>query len=206
MPDITDRTEDISIQDNDSGDYASVNASNELEVHDTDVLYQLENLDIKNAWQNYVEIDKGFATTYSATIAGRDETDYMIIKNPTGSGLDMILKAISFSIDAAATRATLRLYKNPTVTADGTSIPKINLHDDTATGTMTTFHTPTVTARGNPFSTFVVQSSGNSFLQVDYELGVLIDPGKYLLLTIDPDSNNTSFSLNVRFAEDTAIA
>jgi hypothetical protein len=198
MADILKPTDDITIYSSDGTNSASVTSSNELLVK---VNNQLATTD---AWETYVKENKGFAVSYAATVAGKDLTPYMQLKNPSGSGINVIIKSITMGLNASAGVSTFYLYKTPTITADGTGLSENNLNDLTVTANAQAYSAPTTSSNGSLVATYVLSGNGISSFRLDSQLGIYIRPNTSFLIAVDPDINNMSYAVNIWWAEDTA--
>ena len=214
MADITNPTSNTSIYD-ESGNLVEVRTAGnnkELHVHDAEANDWLEEIAegttvvstaTTTSWEYFAKIDKAFATTYSATLSGGSgEKDYILLENPAASGYYCRIKRIIFGVGTPSTAATFRIYKVPTITANGTALNIGNFRDNTATGVVNAYHTPTISARGNVFETFELNSSGVGALSIHKELALFILESDFILLTIQQYANNKDFSVNVEWAEE----
>jgi hypothetical protein len=198
MADLLNTTQDVTLFDNESSNYADITDSHELKVY---VGNQLATTD---AWEQYVKDNKGFAVSFGATVAGKDLTPYMQLKNPSGSGKNIIIKSITMGLNASAGVSTFYLYKTPTITADGTGLTENNLNDLSVTATAQAFSVPTVSAYGSLIATYILSGTGISSFRLDSQLGIYIRANSSFLIAVDPDVNNMSYAVNIWWAEDTA--
>ncbi len=199
MADLTNVTQDVTLFDNESSNYADITDAHELKV------YVGNQLTTTDAWEEYVRSNKGYAVSYNSTIAGKDLTPYLLLSNPASSGYNLIVKSVGMSINAPATISSFYLYKNPTVTANGTSLTEVNLHTLSTTGVGVAYGAPTTSANGSLVAGYTLGSSGASNFRLDTELGIYIDEGGYFMVAVDPEANNTTYNVNIWWAEDTAV-
>lgn len=212
MADISPRTQNVSIQDDTTANLATVNSDNDLLVHDQDAQDILQEIagqtgDISNktatSWQFFAENDLAFVSDYSATIGTpAAETNFILLHNPVDSGYVVRIKAYAFSISTASTTAQFSFYKDVTVTTNGTPLSIENYRTNGVTGVATTFHTPTITTRGEIFKTFSLNSGGVGISRLDEDLSVYVLEGEFFLITVDPSAVNKAFSANLSWAEE----
>jgi hypothetical protein len=199
MADLQNVTQDVTLFDNESSNYADITADHELKV------YVGNQIALTDAWETYVKENNGYAVNYSATIAGKDLTAYVLIANPASSGKNIIIKQVGISMNAAATISTFYLYKNPTVTTAGGALTEVNLHTIATTGIGVATSAPTVSSFGSLLAAYTLGSSGFSVLNLDTQLGIYIDEGGYFLVAIDPETNNTTYNTTIWWAEAPAV-
>ena len=212
MTDIPIKTFDISVRGDVSGNYGEVNADNEQLTHDQDAIDNLQAIaagtgiisgSVTSNWEFFAENDQAFISTYEATLAGGSgEKDFVLIENPVASGFDTRIKSFTLAIRSNSTNATFRIYKQPTVTANGTPLTIANFRDNASTGVVNTYSVPTISARGNRFGTFDLNSSGTGAVGLDMELALFLLEGEFLLVTVEQYTNNRVFSFNVAWAEE----
>lgn len=205
MSDLPNTTQDVSIFDNESSNYADVTDDHELLTHDPDVLTALEDLTAATAWQTYGRFNQAFCASHELTLGSSGQADVFLIKNPTASGISARIKDMVFGVQTPSTGITFRIYRDPTVTSDGTAHSEVNFRDTSVTGLVQTFFLPTISARGEVFKQFDTNSSGTGTLIDEEELALIVDEGEYLLLTAETSSANKTISFNISWAEDGEI-
>lgn len=101
------------------------------------------------------------AGTALTSISLSTEIPLLLLKNPSGSGKYMRIFRGVFGIDSTQARAIFRLYKSPTITANGTPLPITNqLQSATAPASaMLAFQLPTISNNGTPFSIRIVPAN-----------------------------------------------
>ena len=84
------------------------------------------------------------------SISGTSEHDYLILKNPSGSGRRLLITHYVLGVDSTLARTTWRVYASPTVTADGTSITVNNTYAKSSpeSAVAEAYRDPTISARG----------------------------------------------------------
>ena len=146
MADLSSFTQDVTITDNTSGNFAEVTADKELRVYD-DKLFQAVNSPVGTAFD-----EKLYAITYSFNLANNNETDILLIKNPISSGVKTRLWKVKVGVLSNVT-ATFRIYYNPTITANGTTRATYNTNSGSSnTAAFEAYTLPTISARGNEVS------------------------------------------------------
>ena len=125
------------------------------------------------------------------TIAGSDEHDYYLLKNPSGSGKRLMITHFSFGVDSSSARSTIRIYADPTITVDGTALTSINtyIQDTPKAGVATSFRDPTITDRGTKLNT---QISPTNTPSRGLNRFYLVDPGHSILVTLENSIGNAS--------------
>jgi hypothetical protein len=197
MADLNDVTMDVTLFDDNSGNYADINANHELLVHDDHGFAVLDG----DRWQTSVKYGRGFSTVNEfVTISGQAETDFLLITNPTGSGKIAYFEEWNYTYNKGAGISILRAYSGPTITANGTAQSVVKLKPSSAISTaLSVYRAPTISARGT-LTRIVGQSAVGSFVY-HTDLGAMLESNSSLLLTIQPAANNTDHSLFVEWEE-----
>ena len=139
----------------------------------------------------------GFAVGINQPTSGTDNP-LVLLKNPNASGKTVYISFIAYGISVANVLGTIRIYKNPTITANGTA------QTITAFGTGSTvatlFTTPTISANGTLLSTWAHGQNSNSLLiPTNYE--ITVPANSNLLITGSPGSNNRQAEMSIRWVE-----
>lgn len=145
----------------------------------------------------YLDKTFGFSAGINQPIAGLDNP-LIYLKNPSGSGKIIYLKFVSYGIAIANVLGTIRLYKNPTVTSDGTSETIVAFGSSSTA--MQIYTVPTVTSNGTLINTSVTGQNNNSVIQ-DFAYEIQIPANSTLLITGNPGSNNRQAEIAVRWIE-----
>ena len=227
MADLNDATMDVTLFDDNSGNYADINTAHELLVRDQDAITPLTGIktqtdkltftgnqlqvittpsadtsaSIKNEWQTYAETGKAFSmTTPIVVISGQLETDYMLLRNPTGGTLNVEMHSLMYTYSKGSGLALVKIYESPTITNNGTSITinKMKLDGSTSPVGLASY-SPTISARGILRRVFGASSVGSAL--IEYDLGLIIPPNRSLLYTIVPAANNAEHALYLDWAE-----
>lgn len=139
----------------------------------------------------------GFAIGINQPTASTDNP-LLYLRNPNGSGKNLYVKFCSYGIAVANVLGTIRLYKNPTVSANGTAQTIVSFGGGTTVALLTSV--PTVTSNGTLLHTGVTgQNSLSLNIPLDFEL--TIAPNESLLLTGSPGSNSRQAEISLRWIE-----
>lgn len=153
-------------------------------------------------WQVESRAGMGFTTlTGFVTIAGTTETDFMLMRNPSGSGVLCRFYEFIMTINSAtAQRSIFRFYRSPTVSADGTPL---TISKVLATGTPTTkllaFQTPTISDRGSLIQMFSIENVTYPRMQ---DLGRYLVQNAELLITVQGTTTNIEHNILGVWAEE----
>lgn len=145
----------------------------------------------------YLDKTFGYAVSINQPSAGTDNP-LVYIKNPSGSGKTIYLKFISYGISVVNVLGSCRVWKNPTVSANGTSRTIIPFGSQTTA--MELYTVPTVTNSGTLMHDAVSGQNNNSLL-MDFAYEIQIAANSSILITGDPGSNNRQAEISVRWIE-----
>lgn len=155
-------------------------------------------------WQRLVEAGYAFQVTSNLiTITGIAEVNFILLKNPSGSGKRVRLQELIFDIGLAggaqSLKSTFRVYRNATVTTNGTALTIYKTKPDGATNTiMEAYTSPTTSSRGTFVNVFpFTQGVFNRTL----DLTRYILDGSNLLITAEPATTNTEHAFSSAWAE-----
>ncbi len=180
----------------------SVEAKLQTVIDQTDTIEpKLQTLIDGELWQRQAVAGMGYVvTTNNILIANNAENDFLLVKNPTGSGKTVRIERIIFGSDEnqANKSSFFRIYRDPTITSNGTTLVINNLKKGSAAGVMTAFKIPTISARGTLMSVGSYQAPRVS---EDTELAVMLQPGENILITIDPTAAGFDHQTTVYFSE-----
>lgn len=179
----------VSIVDNASGNAASV-VGNRLQV------------DAQVSGSSATLQGKKFRVTSAVrTKVGAPEGPVVLVRNPAGSGKNLIIdEQTLISIDQGV-NLIFRTYFEPTVTAVGTALTIRNsfLGDATAS-IMEMYFEPTISANGTLVE--VDQARDNMVLH-DIKGNMVIKPGYDMLVTLESSGNNKKWSVDFVWTEET---
>lgn len=99
-----------------------------------------------------------FSATYAKTGIGTTELPHLFIKNPSGSGKTANLLSITIqNVHTVSSWVRVRVYVNPTTSANGTAVGRNTLDVGSGkTASCTAFQTPTVSVNGTQIFDFAV--------------------------------------------------
>lgn len=155
-------------------------------------------------WQRFSLAGRGFAmTTDLITISGTAEVDFVLMKNPAGTEKTIRLYEILLNIGLAggvqSLKSTYRLYRNPTITVNGTSITAQKANPlGTFNPILEVYTSPTISARGSLIQTFPFTQG---VLRRELDLARYIIDGANLLITAEPATTNTEHAVSSAWAE-----
>lgn len=176
---------------------AIAGATNTQKVEDL-----LQNLVNGNAWQRAVLAGSGFvATTNNITVTNANETVFMLIKNPSNSGKTARLHRLTIGSDQnqANKMAFYRIYRDPTITSNGTALNINNLKKGAGVSALTAFRIPSVLDNG---MLLVVGNAGAVIQGTDQmDLGNLISAGENILITVDATAGSFDFFVTAYWEE-----
>jgi len=163
---------------------------------------KLQTLIDGNLWQRAVLAGTGFvATTNNITVPNANETVFILIKNPSSSGKTARLHRLTIGSDEnqANKMAFYRIYRDPTITNNGTALNINNLKKGAGASALTAFKLPTISANG---TLLAVGNAGAVVQSTDYmDLGNLISSGENILITIDATASNFDFFVTAYWEE-----
>ena len=163
---------------------------------------KLQTLIEGNVWQRAVLAGTGFvATTNNITVANANETVFMLIKNPSNSGKTARLHRLTIGSDQnqANKMAFYRIYRDPTITNNGTALNINNLKKGSGSSALTAFRIPSVSDNG---MLLVVGNAGAVIQGTDHmDLGNLISSGENILITVDATAGGFDFFVTAYWEE-----
>lgn len=140
-----------------------------------------------------------FVTGFTV-VAGTAETDFVLIRNPSGSGKKVSLSEFLMTIDSAtAQRSIFKFYRNPTITNVGTPITLFKVNPNGAISpTVLAYSSPTISNRGSLIQGFRVD---NVTYGRNQKLSRFLVEGADLLITVQGSTNNIEHNLTAVWAE-----
>lgn len=155
-----------------------------------------------NTIAKYVEEGKVFSisTTQNMDSAGTDNP-LVYIKNPSASGKVLYLYRVVLGLKVENNYGLFKIFKNPTVTADGTSLTKTNRNiGDSNTSSMEAYYLPTVTSNGTEILSYINAANANS-VEILKDFSIFVQAGNSVLITGDPKSNGRPAVITAVWAE-----
>lgn len=149
-------------------------------------------------WQSFTDSGKGFGVVTDAfLLATTNKTDVMLIKNPSASGIITRLKRLHTSPNRDF--VNIEIYRNPTITSNGTSLTPFNHKLSGGSATTQVFQSPVISSRG----TLVFTGKLGAFLNpIDFELAKFLESGESLLIVLQARVINIEVDLTLDFAEE----
>jgi len=153
--------------------------------------------------------EQGFAFQSTAEIniaSSGIETPIFLLRNPAGSGRRLYLDKLRalFLTTTSAGDIMTRVYVNPTVTIPGTieTIVSRYLRTSPTAPVATAFSSPTIGLNGTRFDILRV---GGTNIPLDdfreYDLSVILDPGRDILITGNASANNRILGIVIDWVE-----
>jgi hypothetical protein len=155
-----------------------------------------------NLWEYATENGQGYNfTTGVNLLATAVNQPFLLIRNPVASGKKLRIKTVFFS-STANTQNIFNVYRNPTITANGTALTANKMRVSGGNTVATGFRVPTITAFGTLITPVVMIGSpaGSTFV-LEFDLGQFIEEGENYLIAVDPSAVNLSFSCTVYYIE-----
>lgn len=142
---------------------------------------------------------RGYALAVETTIALAAETDWLLFKNTSATKLIRLFEHVTcLPGETNSVRSIFRIYKNPTVTLNGTAATVSALRNGQAATVAQAFTLPTIAARGTK-----VQVYGVNFSPVIRALNNTryVEPLDSLLVTVQPSGTGLLHSFDQAWAE-----
>lgn len=148
------------------------------------------------------QVTNGFSACTTKTAIGTTELVALFVKNPSGSGKTLRLRKIVFgnihTVDGSWVR--LRVYSNPTTSADGTSVSINTLAIGSGnTSSATAFVTPTVSVNGSLLQDLVVYSGFSEVYDCDNRWSLAAN--NTILYTVVADATSRSSNMSLVWEE-----
>jgi len=152
-------------------------------------------------WQARVESGNAYVTTTNfINFTTSNETDYLLLKNPSGSNKILKIKKFDLGVDFNnAPPSVYRIYRDPTITANGTALTISNIRKSGSVSIASAFRSPTISARG---TLLVAQSFLGGTPTNEHNLGFIIEAGENILITMDNGATNVDTCVTTYWSED----
>lgn len=164
-------------------------------------LDDLGRIRVIDAWSHYARRGKAFfATSQLVTSGGTAETAYFLVKNPNGSGKNILLDKVTMA--APQSGGTIyKFYMNPTVTLNGTALTITGgRQTGQNTAVATIFRLPTVTANGTMFAAIDMPTGATK--EIDFDTSKWIEPNNSLLITATQSLLGGTSGIDLQFVEE----
>lgn len=129
------------------------------------------------------------------------EFDLLLFKNTSaaaGTLVRLYEQVVAIPDSAANTRSVIRVYRNPTITTNGTALTIAGLRTGQAATVAQAFSSPTISARGTLVQIYGVT---NSPVVREINLSRYVEPGDSILFTCTPSSVGVNHSFSQAWAE-----
>ena len=154
-----------------------------------------------NLWQKRTFEGQGFITTTNEiTITPFAETNFILIKNPTASGKLHRSNQLTVTVRTEGQNVRLRIYKNPTVTADGTPVIVNNVRTTGNAPVSQVFSQPTATFL--PTQLVAAYSRNADSLDRSFDLSLYLEQGESYLITVQGTATGNDYILTYTFVEE----
>lgn len=194
MPEIPlDESTEVTVADAAGTNKLSVNADGSINIVDASF--------------SLADQDKIFQLAETLTITGGGtENNFLLLKNPSGSGKRMRLIDITLGFtNSINVMAFFKLYASPTVTANGSAltIKPGRIGGSTPASAIEAYFRPTISVRGSEYINLMVSGGPGSpsSYHLDFDQSILVDENYAVLLTGTPDGTNRNVLLTLRWAE-----
>lgn len=158
----------------------------------------------KTYWQQCVEAGRGFyVTTNFISISGTAETNFMLLRNASGSGKTVRIHQIHIGVRATVTgdNARIRIYRDPTVTANGSALTvRPILKSAPISAVMTAYTAPTTSALGTLLITRTLTQAWMDTMNLDETF--YIQQNEIILFTIQPANTGKDHNIMIWFEEE----
>lgn len=150
---------------------------------------------------NYVDDEKVFS--WAGTInmdQSKQDNPLFLLENPIGSGKKFVLENVYGGVAISNNWTLIKMFANPTVTANGTALTAINNKiGGTVTSVANIYSLPTTSSNGVELRSKFNGENNNSIRFVDQEIIIL--EGQTFLISGEPKSNDRDLSLTVTWIE-----
>lgn len=153
--------------------------------------------------EQFLRRGKLFSTVRALSFTGTTVEDKILIRNPSGSGVNLILFDIQIVLSLAATTPQMNqmigyLYRGPTITANGTSLTPRNMKSGQSDTVQSNWYSsPTISARG-------VLITGADGINATARIPVtILEPNNDYLISVQVNDSANGGYAGIIFAEDT---
>lgn len=138
-----------------------------------------------------IELESRTGNTFTAyidyeAVSGTSEVPHLLFRNPSGSEKRVYVTHFAFGHDSTVTRSMFKIYKDPTITTEGTVLTKVNLAaiDSAPNAVATVFKNPTISANGTLMSSKLMSKESSSDGQ---NRSIVVSAGHEILITVKND-------------------
>lgn len=150
----------------------------------------------------YASQDKLYGLCSEVNLSGTSEVDAVLFKNPSGSGkIIYIAKIIFCLISTVGAQLKVRVYKSPTITANGTAITVVpaRIGGSPPASVVTAYSLPTISARGTQLRVYVSSDTGT--VMDDINSRIIMEANTDLLITGQSSSTNKPVGVTLSWVE-----
>ena len=133
--------------------------------------------------------------------AATTEVAVLWVSNPAGSGVTSRAHSLYVAPDGLSTNEEIiiRLYRNPTVTSNGTAATINSSRPRKAvTSKMLAYTLPTTSSNGTKIAEFYATTA---FALMEDSLSLFFDQGQSLLITVQQSSNGINYTTDLTWRE-----
>lgn len=149
--------------------------------------------------------DKLFGIAAQRTGIGTSELPVLLFRNPNGSGKTVKLKKLIYNNShTVSSQLRLRVYINPTVSADGTGLSEVALDIGSGnTAGAEAFSSPTISANGTQVLDLIVLGGASAIDEkYDFTEGTQLRANNSILVTAVSDGSNRIANVSLVWEED----
>lgn len=147
---------------------------------------------------------QGFhVTTNHVAVAGTAENPFFYLTNPNASGKTVRITDINVGTSKGGTSVStkFRVYRDPTVTANGTALTIVKAKKSQAAASVcSAFLSPTTTANGTIFASFA-SAPGGTVIDPMSEMEIMVEANEKLLFTVQNSVTNNESFVSISFVE-----
>lgn len=194
---FTQSADPVTIVNETTGNQVAVNADGSINISGI-------NVTVPSAVNVTNFVDQGKVFTLSASInmaTSGSNNPLVLLKNPSGSGKIIYIYKVSCGINVSNVAGKFVLFKDPTVTNNGTTFTPVNCNIGHANTSISNAYTlSTVSASGTQLLSYQVGQNSNNVTELT-DFSIFIQANHSILLTGDPLSNNREANLTLVWAE-----
>lgn len=147
--------------------------------------------------------EKTFGISYVFTPASASETPVLLLKNPSGNSLSIYLRDLLVSALAPDIGSIIRVYANPTISANGTAMTVTSfLIGGTNTTTMQAYRNPTVSANGTLLLTSSILKAITAESDREFTYARIFLANNNLLITLENSATNRDVAVTISWKEE----
>lgn len=139
-------------------------------------------------------------TTNLVTVSGVSEAAFLLLKNPSTSGIEFLVTHFVTGTDSTSARTIWRAYADPTITTNGTALTIVNTHIKTSpeASLMEAYKLPTISVNGQILNMKINPADASSSGINRY---YRVSPGHNLLITVENSVSNAKTFTDIYWLE-----